>query len=126
MKFDKGRFSNLTNLDYEPVITKDLIKIQDDQALNQSARRDSTSRPTSKCWDKIGSVVLNDMKNDSFDQICKNMNDNYYETKEKFERLASLQKRTMMTPSKKRKSRRSSLHESILSTSRKNSLDSQP
>ena len=87
MKFDKVPFSNIINLDYESVITKDLF---DDGALDQSARRDSTTRPTSKCWDKIGNVVLNDMKNDSFDQICKNMNVNYYETKEKFDRLESI------------------------------------
>ena len=84
-------------------------------------RRDST-KSTSQCWDKIGSIVLKDMKHDSFDQICKNINVDYYETKEKIDRLASLQKRSMDSSRKKRKSRRSSLH-SIISTSRKNSSE---
>lgn len=39
-----------------------------------------------KSWDKIGYLVLKDMKKDSFDQICKIRNKDYYQVKEKYDK----------------------------------------
>jgi len=41
-------------------------------------------------WDKIGSLVLQHMKNESFDEFCKHNNKNYYEVKDKYARLEKL------------------------------------
>lgn len=38
-------------------------------------------------WNQLGNFVLNDMKEGNFDEICKKVNQDYYETKEKYERL---------------------------------------
>lgn len=98
MKFDQSP-KIVKNAVYDPIYTD-----QDAQQPIKSPRYAETESKY-QTWDKIGALVLQDMKNGTFDEYCKQNNKNYYELKDKYTKLTAPLKRPS---SSKKSSRRSS------------------